>query len=122
MNLYDLEHRDTERNAFLGASNTRRSDPNRPDVGNFIEMPRRASCVSIWPLASHFVKTPAFAVAVVAELLHEISGIKVCAARAMLMNVAVIGELRSPFVIHFRQCSGVGKLQHHPKQRGCRQA
>jgi hypothetical protein len=25
-------------------------------------------------------------------------------------------------VIHFRQCSGVGKLQHHPKQRGCRQA
>ena len=32
---------------------------------------------------------------------HEVSGIKVCAARAMLMNIAVVSELRAPLSVHF---------------------
>ena len=53
----------------------------------------------------------------VAELFYEAAGIKVRPARAMLMNIAVIGELRSPFVVKFRQRAGSGKLQDDPEQR-----
>ena len=80
-------------------------------------MPRRASRVRVGSLAAHLVQTPAFAVALVAELLHETAGIKVRPTRAMLMNVAVVGELRTLVLVEFRQRARVGKLQDHAQQR-----
>jgi hypothetical protein len=50
-------------------------------------------------------------VALVAELLDEMAGIKVRPAWAMLMNIAVVGELWAPLGVHFGQRPGVGKLQ-----------
>ncbi len=99
MNWDNFEHRHAERNAFLRASYARCADANWPHVRNLIEMSRRASGMSIRPLTAHFVETPAFAVALVTELLHEMAGIKVRPARAVLMNVAVVGELRPLFFV-----------------------
>jgi hypothetical protein len=51
---------------------------------------------------------PAFAVAFVAELLHEVSGIKVRAPRAMFMNVAVVSELRCLSTVNGQGSFGLG--------------
>jgi len=82
-----------------------------------IEMSRRAACVCVWSFTAHLVQTPAFAVALVAELLYETPGIKVRPPRAVLMNVTVVGELWPPFFVELRQRAGRGKLQDHPEQR-----
>jgi hypothetical protein len=103
MNLNDVKHRHAERNAFLGASNAGRANPNGPNVGNFVEMPGRAARMSIWTLASHLVQAPAFAVAIVAIFLDELASIEVGSARALIVNIAVKRELRTPLLVQFWQ-------------------
>src|SRR5208282_3494468 len=117
VDLHGLEHRDAERDAFLCTSNARCPDPDRPHVGNLVEVSRRASRVCVGSLAAHLIQTPAFAVAVVAVLLYEAAGIKVRSARALVMNVAIKRELETPLLIEFRQRAGFGKLQDYPEQR-----
>ena len=119
MNLYDLEHRHAERNAFLRASNARRADANGPHVRNFVEMPRRASGVSVGSFAAHLIQTPAFAVTLITELLHETAGIEVRPARALLMNVAVVCELRPP-LCHRAQAACRSRQIAGPPRAACR--
>src|ERR1019366_7486269 len=117
MNLYNLEHGHTERDAFLCTSNARRADTNWPHVGNFVEMSGGAPRVCVGSLAAHLIQTPSFAVALVAVLFYEPAGIEVRSSRALIMNVAVKRELGAPFLIEFRQRARVGKLQDYPEQR-----
>src|SRR5271157_4328761 len=117
MYLDNLEHRHAERDPFRPSSHPTRGDTNGPHVGNLVKMSRRASCMSIGSLAAHLIQTRAFAVALVAELLHEVAGIKVRPTRAVLMNVAVIRELWPSFCVELRQRAGVSKLQDYPEQR-----
>src|ERR1019366_1509143 len=117
VDLHGLEHRDAERDAFLRTSNAGRADTDWPHVGNLVEMSRRASCVCVRTLAAHLIQTPSFAVALVAVLLYEAAGIKVRSSRALIMNVAIKRELRTPLLIEFRQRAGFGKLQDYPEQR-----
>jgi hypothetical protein len=39
MELNHLEHWDLERDPLLGAANAGRTDPDRPEIGNLIEVP-----------------------------------------------------------------------------------
>ena len=117
MNLHDLKHRHAERNAFLRAANAGCADADRPHVRNLVEVARRATSVSVGALAPHLVQTPAFTVPLIAKLFYETAGIKVRATRALLMNVAVIGELGTALMVEFREGAGSGKLQDYPKQR-----
>jgi hypothetical protein len=58
--------------------------------------------MSLRPLATHLIKTPAFAVALIAELFNKIPRIEMGASWAMLMNVAIVSELRPPLMIGLR--------------------
>ncbi len=71
--------------------------------------------MGIGALAAHLVQTPTFAVALVSELLDELAGIEVCAPRALIVNIAVISELRTSLIVSLGECA-VGRILQQDAQ------
>src|SRR5580704_2677333 len=68
-----IENRYLKCHALFGAAHARRANADRPDVGHLVELPDRATGVSVGPFAAQLVQTPSLAVAFIAEYLCEAS-------------------------------------------------
>jgi hypothetical protein len=73
----------------------------RPTIGNLVEVARGAGGVCDRALAAHFVEAPALAVAFVAERSGEPARVKVGAPRAIFVNHALVGKLRTANLVEF---------------------
>src|SRR5271166_5890295 len=102
--------------ALFRATRARYSGPDRPHARNLIEVPGRASGVRHRPLAAEFVQAVSLAMAFVAKRGGEPASVKVSAARAVLMNHAVVGKARTAELIQFGQSSHGYVLQNHGQQ------
>ncbi len=67
--------------------------------------------------AAELEEAIAFAMTGVAELSGESSGIEMRAARAVVVDQAIIGELGTLEVVAGRQFTHHGKLEHHAQKR-----
>ena len=105
MKLYNLKHGNFECDSFFGTPNTRRPYTDRPYVWNFVEMACRATRVRIGAFAAHLIQTPSLTMTCVAIDLNEVTRVKMCPPRTMLVNVAIEGKLRSSLFIGFRERS-----------------
>src|ERR1039458_3505107 len=90
-----FEGRHFPKHAFFGAAHAGNSRPDRPAVGNFIEMARGARGMSERSFAAKLVEAPALAMAFVAEPSRKPAGVEVCPPRAVFVNHALVGELRA---------------------------
>ena len=107
-----LENRNAKTNCFFGAAYARSADSYWPYVGSFVEWLRGAGCVRCRTFATQFVQAPAAAVAIVAELFCEATGVKVRATRTVIMNQAVVSKLRTVELIERRQLAHGGVFEH----------
>jgi len=69
--------------------------PNRPAIGNLIEMAGRTGGVGDRTLTAHLIETPPFAVPFVAECGGKTAGVKVRAPRAIFVDHPLVGKLRA---------------------------
>src|SRR5262252_9248743 len=99
MDGYRLERPHLPDHSLFRASKARHSRANRPHARNLIEMTRCTRCVRHRTFAAQFVQAPAFAVALIAECRRKPPRVKVRPTRAVLMNDAVVCELRTPVLI-----------------------
>jgi len=91
-----LVQRLVEAHALFGATEAGMPNPHWPGVAAHVaELDGRTVGVGLWPLAAELVETPALAMALIAELLGEASGVKVRSAFAVVVDQPTIGEQRS---------------------------
>lgn len=86
---------------FFCATEAGDTNSDRPNTRDLVEVACGTCGVGDRTLTTEFVETPAFAMALVAEGGGEASGVEVRAARAVLVDHAVIGELWAIEFIHW---------------------
>ncbi len=75
--------------------------------------------VRVGTFAAQLVEAPAVTMSVVAEDLREAAVVEVRAPRTLLVNQAVVRELRTEIAVQFGQRAGAHELQHRA-HAGCK--
>src|SRR5271169_91959 len=116
MNRDGFERTHSPNHALFRAAHTRSPDADRPHPRNLIEMAGGAGGVSDRSLAAELVEAPALAVPFVAERGRKPASIKVRPPRAILVDHALVGELRTVELIQLRQPAHSDVFQNQRQQ------
>ncbi len=92
MNIHDLKQRNPESYILFRTSNARRADTDGPCIRHIVEMVRGTWRVRHRALAAQLVQTPALAMPFITVDTREPSGIKVAAARTVLVYQLVVSK------------------------------
>src|SRR3954451_4839113 len=117
MNLDRLEDGYAERDCLFRAADARCADTDRPAVRALVEVARRASRVCRRPLTAQLVQAPALAMAFVTEVFGEPTGVKMRTPRTVVVDHAIVGELRAVRFVERRQFADRDIFENRGKQR-----
>src|SRR5271166_1118346 len=106
----------TPDHAFFGAAYAGYSHADWPHARDFVELAGGAGGVRDRSFATELVEAPAFAMAFVAECQCIAAGVEVCAARAVVMNHALVGEFGAAEFVERRKLAHSDVLENYGQQ------